>query len=143
MHKWHHEYTTCVAIASEHAHPMEFLAGNLLPLIAGPLLLRAHLYTVWSWLLVRIFISVEEHCGYSFPWSPARLLPFGATPDGHDFHHSQNVGMYASMFVFWDRLCGTDGAFCAHLRKKELAAESPAAAGESERPTTRARAKAA
>lgn len=118
VHKWHHEYTTVVCLSSEHAHPVEFAAGNLLPLIVGPIAVRSHLFTVWMWVFLRIYVSVEEHCGFAFPWSPVRLLPFMATPDGHDFHHSHNVGVYASQFVFWDRVCGTDKAYLEHLRKK-------------------------
>lgn len=121
VHKWHHEYTTVVCVSSEHAHPVEFVLGNLLPLIVGPMVLKSHLFTVWMWVVLRVFISLEEHCSYAFPFSPVRLLPFGTTPDGHDFHHSHNVGVYASMFIFWDRLCGTDKPFLEHLRKKRLA----------------------
>ena len=85
-----------------------------------------HLSTFAAWVALRIFISAEEHCGYSFPWSPARLLPFQATPASHDFHHSMNMGCFASQFTWWDRICGTDKAWVAHLRKQAAAGAQPA-----------------
>jgi sterol desaturase/sphingolipid hydroxylase (fatty acid hydroxylase superfamily) len=27
-------------------------------------------------------------CGYEFPWSPYRLLPFSGSSTAHDYHHS-------------------------------------------------------
>ncbi len=85
--------------------------GNLIPVIAGPILLRAHAATICAWVLVRIAVSIDEHSGYSFPWSPVHLLPFGASADGHDYHHSHNDGIYGSQFAWWDALCGTEGRF--------------------------------
>ena len=113
IHKTHHEYNhdgTAVS-ASEHAHPLEFILGNLLPVITPLLLLRAHLFTGVLFVALRVFVSAEEHCGYEFPWSPVRLLPFQACVSGHDYHHSHNTGVYASQFVWWDRALGTDRAF--------------------------------
>ncbi len=111
IHKIHHEYNHPITLASEHAHPVEFFVGNLLPVIAGPLLLRVHMYTLYAWVLVRIAVSIDEHSGYAFPWSPVRLLPFGATAEGHDYHHTHNDGVYASEFEVWDRAGGTTGKF--------------------------------
>lgn len=111
IHKVHHEYHHPIALSSEHAHPVEFILGNLLPVIAGPIITKAHMFTIWCWILLRIAVSIDEHCGYAFPWSPVRLLPFGATADGHDYHHTHNDGIFASQFVWWDWLCGTEGRF--------------------------------
>lgn len=112
IHKIHHEYYHPITLSSEHAHPIEFLVGNLFPLITGPTLLRSHMFTLWFWILIRIAVSIDEHCGYTFPWSFVRLIPFGATVDGHDFHHNQNNdAIFASQFTWWDALCGTDKGF--------------------------------
>jgi hypothetical protein len=112
VHKIHHEYHHPIALASEHAHPIEFFLGNLVPVITGPILLGSHCVTIWMWILVRIGVSIDEHGGYSFPWSPVRLLPFGATADGHDFHHSQDKNaMFASQFTVLDCLGGTEGRY--------------------------------
>lgn len=87
VHKVHHQYTHPVTQASEHAHPLEFIFGNLVPVIVPAILLKMHLFTAAFWVGLRIFVSAEEHCGYAFPWSPVRLLPFQASVEGHDFHH--------------------------------------------------------
>lgn len=121
VHKIHHQYNhdgTAVS-ASEHAHPIEFILGNLLPVITPLLLLRAHLFTAAIFTLVRVFVSAEEHCGYAFPWSPVRLLPIQACVEGHDYHHTHNTGVFASQFVWWDRMYGTDRAFLL-WRKQRL-----------------------
>jgi sterol desaturase/sphingolipid hydroxylase (fatty acid hydroxylase superfamily) len=127
IHKVHHEYTQNVVSASEHAHPVEFVVGNLLPVITPVILLRMHLFAAAVFTGVRIFVSAEEHCGYAFPWSPVRLLPFQASVEGHDFHHSHNVGVYASQFVWWDRLMGTDAHFLRWRAGRLDAADAAAA----------------
>jgi len=112
IHKIHHEYYHPITLSSEHAHPIEFLVGNLLPVMMGPTILKSHIITLWLWILIRITVSIDEHCGYTFPWSPVRLIPFGATVDGHDFHHNQNKdAIFASQFTWWDALLGTDKGF--------------------------------
>ena len=52
-------------------------------------------------------ISSENHCGYEFPCSPARVLPFLAGPSFHDNHHSLNYGSSAVAFYILDVLFGT------------------------------------
>ena len=113
VHSWHHAYTNVVGPASEHAHPFEYSIGNLLPVVVGPLLFKVHLYTWFSFLLVRVLVSIDEHSGFTVPWSPVRLLPFGATAEGHAWHHSHTDGMFASQFAWWDSLLGTDKAYLA------------------------------
>eukprot|EP00455_Lapot_gusevi_P014815 TRINITY_DN17463_c0_g1_i1.p1 TRINITY_DN17463_c0_g1~~TRINITY_DN17463_c0_g1_i1.p1 ORF type:complete len:157 (-),score=32.90 TRINITY_DN17463_c0_g1_i1:112-582(-) len=119
MHKWHHQYKETVGIAAEYAHPMEYLLANMIPTAIGPLLCGAHLYTFFMWLILRIGETIDGHCGYEFPWSPYRLIPFSGSASVHDFHHSHNVGNFASFFTWWDRICGTDHAWVEHLSHKK------------------------
>lgn len=119
IHKWHHRFSATIGIASESAHPIEFLLGNLVPVVAGPLLVRAHIFTFLLWLTVRIFETVDAHCGYEFPWSPARLLPFSITTAHHEYHHRHNQGCYGSMFMILDSLYGTDKSFIEFQQKEE------------------------
>jgi sterol desaturase/sphingolipid hydroxylase (fatty acid hydroxylase superfamily) len=58
-----------------------------------------------------VAVSHDEHCGFTFPWSPVRLLPFGSSAAAHAWHHSHTDGMYASQFSWWDSALGTDVAF--------------------------------
>lgn len=142
IHKVHHQYYHSFTLASEHAHPVEFLLANLVPLVMGPNLWNGaayffpslglapmHTVVLWMWILLRIAVSVEEHCGYEFPWSPMRILAtlpgplaLGASPGGHNWHHSANMGMYASQFAWWDALCGTDRAYKEWAAKQEKVA---------------------
>jgi sterol desaturase/sphingolipid hydroxylase (fatty acid hydroxylase superfamily) len=115
IHSYHHAYKEgVVALSSEHAHPLEYLVGNLIPVITGPLLLRSHMFTLWMFVFVRVTVSHDEHCGFTIPWSPVRLLPFGSSAAAHTWHHRYNLGMYASQFSFWDALLGTDKLFKEH-----------------------------
>ena len=111
VHKVHHSYRTSIGVASEYAHPLEFVLSNAIPFALGPLLCGAHYLTVWQWTLLRIGETVDGHSGYEFPWSPYRLLPLSGSSTAHDFHHSHNVGNFASFFTYWDRICGTDQPF--------------------------------
>lgn len=109
IHKIHHKYTNTVSIASEYAHPLEFLVSNLLTTSSGSLLLgrRTHITTYAIWILLRVGETSDGHCGYEFSWSPYRLLPFSGSSDFHNYHHLNYKGNYGSLFTFWDRICGT------------------------------------
>ena len=59
--------------------------------------------------VLNIGLSVEDHCGYDFPWAIHRLVPFclyGGAPH-HDLHHLKFKSNYAPYFTHWDRLFGT------------------------------------
>jgi sterol desaturase/sphingolipid hydroxylase (fatty acid hydroxylase superfamily) len=123
IHKIHHEYNLPIALASEHAHPLEFMFGNGLPVIVGPQLTMCHSFTFSVWILIRIATSIDNHCGYAFPLSPVRLLPFGSTAEGHDHHHAKNDGMIASEFTIADVLFRSLGTFRGWKAKKYLTVE--------------------
>lgn len=122
IHKRHHEFRILkgMSIASEYTHPVESFVGNILPVVAGPILLSSHLVTVAVWLVIRMLKTCDAHSGYNFPWSPFNAgFPMNEARR-HDFHHSANMGSYGSFFVVWDRLCGTDNAFKARQRKNKM-----------------------
>jgi len=121
IHSIHHEYHVPISLAAEHAHVLEFLIGNLAPATAGAFILQAHITTLWLFIVIRVFVSVEEHSGYDFPWSPCRLLPFGsATAAGHDFHHSNDgKAIFASQFHFLDSYFNTDAEFESFISTRE------------------------
>ena len=119
----HHEWRVSTTLAAEHAHVLEFVVGTLGPATAGALLLRSHALTLWMFVCMRVCVSFEEHAGYALPWSPCRLVPFGATVEGHDWHHANSgAGVYASEFAVLDNVLGTEGGF-------EAAREARAAKG--------------
>lgn len=79
IHKLHHEWTAPVGVVSIYAHPIEHVLANLVPAVAGPLLMGAHVAMLWLWLGIVIVTTVIHHSGYHFP--------FMSSPEFHDFHH--------------------------------------------------------
>lgn len=116
IHKIHHEYNSSVGIAAEYSHPIEFLFTSY-PSIAGAEILRSrmHTYTYFVWVVIRIWETVDGHCGYSFPWVPFRLFPLQSPGGYHEFHHSHNVGNYSSFFTIWDTLTGSNKSFYNYM----------------------------
>uniref|UniRef100_A0A1I8GYD2 Fatty acid hydroxylase domain-containing protein n=1 Tax=Macrostomum lignano TaxID=282301 RepID=A0A1I8GYD2_9PLAT len=115
VHKLHHEWQAPVAAVAMYAHPVEFLLSNLLPVLAGPLLLNCCLATECVWLSISVATTVIHHSGYRLP-----LLP---SPDFHDYHHLKFVGNYGVLGVL-DRLHGTDSAFRTYLAKGRVDTQS-------------------
>jgi methylsterol monooxygenase/4-alpha-methyl-delta7-sterol-4alpha-methyl oxidase len=120
IHKEHHDYLVSVSIASEYAHPVDFMLSSIIPSSVGATILapKIHLSTGLMFSVMRTLESIDGHSGYEFPWSPYRLLPFSASAQYHDFHHSHNVGNYSSFFTFWDTIFGTNIDYYGHLEKK-------------------------
>jgi 4-alpha-methyl-delta7-sterol-4alpha-methyl oxidase len=55
--------------------------------------------------------TVDGHCGYEFPWSMYRFIPFSGSSEYHNFHHYRNVGNYSSFFTYLDSAFGTNLEF--------------------------------
>jgi sterol desaturase/sphingolipid hydroxylase (fatty acid hydroxylase superfamily) len=113
VHKVHHENAVVYCLSAIHAHPVEYLLGNIGPMFLGPILLgkRMHVLSVAGWFFVRSTETIDTHSGYAFPWSPYRIMPFQLDQDYHFFHHESNVGNYATFFTWWDTIFGTNKAF--------------------------------
>ena len=73
----------------------------------GPLLVGAHVVTLWIWLAFRQWEAAEGHCGYEFAVTPTHLFPGNDGARHHDFHHARVRGNYAGFFPIWDRVFGT------------------------------------
>lgn len=121
IHKIHHEYNNPIGISAEYAHPIEFVLANLIPTSMGSKILgsKVHLATYALWGALRIFETIDGHCGYEFSWSPYRLLPLSGSANYHNYHHTHNVGNYGSFFMIWDLLMGTNKSYFSYLSKKE------------------------
>jgi len=123
IHKKHHDHAAPFGIAAEYAHPVESLMLGVGSLF-GPMLLSRHLFTLWAWLLVRVYQTVEAHSGYTFPWNPTRFIPFWGGAHFHDFHHETFVGNYSSTFTYMDRIFGTSKSYYNRLEKRQQEAET-------------------
>nr|XP_060621505.1 fatty acid hydroxylase domain-containing protein 2 [Anolis sagrei ordinatus]XP_060621506.1 fatty acid hydroxylase domain-containing protein 2 [Anolis sagrei ordinatus]XP_060621507.1 fatty acid hydroxylase domain-containing protein 2 [Anolis sagrei ordinatus]XP_060621508.1 fatty acid hydroxylase domain-containing protein 2 [Anolis sagrei ordinatus]XP_060621509.1 fatty acid hydroxylase domain-containing protein 2 [Anolis sagrei ordinatus]XP_060621510.1 fatty acid hydroxylase domain-containing len=102
IHKKHHEWTAPIGIVSVYAHPVEHVVSNMLPVIAGPVLLGSHVTSITVWLCLALLATSVSHCGYHLPFLPS--------PEFHDFHHLKFNQCYGVLGVL-DRLHGTDTIF--------------------------------
>jgi len=106
IHGWHHYIITPWAITGHYMHPIEYILTGTLAL-AGPLLVGAHVVTLWIWFAFRQWEAAEGHCGYEFPWSPTHFFPLNDGAAHHDAHHAKVRGNYAGFFPWVDAAFGT------------------------------------
>lgn len=53
--------------------------------------------------------TVDDHCGYKFPWDPFQVIT-GNNASYHDIHHQswgKDTNFSQPFFTFWDRVLGT------------------------------------
>jgi methylsterol monooxygenase/4-alpha-methyl-delta7-sterol-4alpha-methyl oxidase len=106
VHAVHHRIKNTCAMDGNYFHWLEFVLTGTLSLV-GPLLIGAHVYVVWIWIVIRQFEAADGHCGYDFPLNPMRLFPLYKGPAYHDFHHARFKGNYAGFLPYLDSLMGT------------------------------------
>jgi len=106
IHGWHHRILTPWAVTGHYMHPVEYLLTATVALV-GPLLLGAHVVTVWLWFTFRQWEAAEGHCGYDFPWTPTHFLPLSDGAVHHDAHHERVRGNYAGFLGYLDGVFGT------------------------------------
>ncbi|KAJ1961527.1 C-4 sterol methyl oxidase [Dispira parvispora] len=128
IHKQHHEFAAPFGLTAEYAHPLEVVILGM-GTIGGPLLWvmatgNLHIVTVFLWIVVRLFQTVDSHSGYDFPWSLRNWVPFWSGAEHHDYHHMAFVNNYSTSFRWWDYLCGTDGKYRAWRKEKDLMAQT-------------------
>lgn len=125
VHGRHHRVHTPWAITGLYMHPLEYVATGTIALI-GPVLVEAHVVTLWLWTAFRQWEAAEGHCGYRLPFSPSGWLPFSHAAVHHDFHHARVRGNYAGFLALWDRVLGTEARDYRADRERLLARERSA-----------------
>ncbi|KAF4729958.1 hypothetical protein FOZ62_006797, partial [Perkinsus olseni] len=98
IHKIHHRFTNPVPFQSTYAHPVEHVFSNVLPLIAGPLLLKTHVLFTGFWLQSALLSTLIAHSGYKYLQSFNSAL--------HDLHHERFNCNYGEIGLM-DYLHGT------------------------------------
>ncbi|KAJ6031657.1 hypothetical protein N7540_002389 [Penicillium herquei] len=109
FHSRHHRLYVPYAFGALYNHPVEgFLldtAGTGIGFLVSGMTNRQGM---WFFTMSTIK-TVDDHCGYAFPWDPLQHF----TPNNaayHDIHH-QSWGIKTNFsqpfFIFWDRLLGT------------------------------------
>lgn len=106
IHGWHHTILTPWAVTGHYMHPLEYVITGTVALV-GPVLVGAHVVTLWLWFAFRQWEAAEGHCGYDFPWSPTHLFPLSDGAIHHDVHHERVKGNYAGFFPWTDAYFGT------------------------------------
>ncbi|KAG8166350.1 hypothetical protein KVR01_002039 [Diaporthe batatas] len=128
IHKLHHTYSAPFGLAAEYASPIEVMLLALgtvgSPILWVSLTGDLHLFTMYVWIVLRLFQAIDAHSGYDFPWSLRHFLPVWAGADHHDTHHEKFIGNYASSFRWWDYFLDTEAGEAASKarREKKLAA---------------------
>ena len=84
------------AIAAAYSHPLEHLAGNLLPVLIAIAAFHPHYLAIVGFALDGILSTLCNHSGYEWP----------AGSSAHDRHHKYFEGNYGRLGIF-DWLHGT------------------------------------
>jgi sphinganine C4-monooxygenase len=109
FHSRHHRLYVPYAYGALYNHPFE---GFLLDTLGASLAFKATGMTLRQGTCFFGFSTiktVDDHCGYAFPWDPLQLITSNNAAY-HDIHH-QTWGIKTNFsqpfFTFWDQLLGT------------------------------------
>lgn len=119
FHKVHHEYKQNTVLAAQHEHPIDYVITIATPALLAVVAVDPHSFTLFQWIAWLIVANLDDHCGYAFPWSPVRWFWLAAATDQHEFHHSKNLGCFASKLGLYDRLFKSDLKYLAWRAKRE------------------------
>jgi len=128
FHSRHHRLYVPYAYGALYNHPLEgfvldTLGTGLAYLVTGMTVRQS----MWFFTCSTIK-TVDDHCGYAFPWDPLQKLT-GNNAGYHDVHH-QSWGIKTNFsqpfFTFWDGLLGTKydgGDVSAKYERSRVAAQ--------------------
>ncbi|GAB1737902.1 hypothetical protein NU219Hw_g2374t1 [Hortaea werneckii] len=128
FHSRHHRLYVPYAYGALYNHPFEgFLLDTLgtgVAYLASGMTVRQ---SMWFFTMSTIK-TVDDHCGYAFPWDPLQRLTSN-NAGYHDVHH-QSWGIKTNFsqpfFTFWDGLLGTKwvgGDVSARYERARIAAQ--------------------
>lgn len=128
FHSRHHRLYVPYAYGALYNHPFEgFLLDTLGTGIAYLVSGMTVRQSMWFFTMSTIK-TVDDHCGYAFPWDPLQHLTSN-NAGYHDVHH-QSWGIKTNFsqpfFTFWDGLLGTKwvgGDVSARYERAKLAAQ--------------------
>ena len=127
VHALHHQYYAPFIFVTQYAAPPEIFAVSIFSMLV-PVSMGAHPLSQWVWLIMSVQFSLEAHCGYDFPYSVDKLLPFiglgGAVH--HDLHHQWPRTNFQPFLTYADWLCGTS---TAQVLERDQAAKARASKG--------------
>lgn len=128
LHSRHHRLYVPYAFGALYNHPVEGFVLDTLG--TGVAYLATGMNTrqgMWFFTCSTIK-TVDDHCGYAFPWDPLQHITSNNAAY-HDVHH-QSWGIKTNFsqpfFTFWDRLLGTvwsGGDVSARYERSRIAAQ--------------------
>lgn len=120
IHSVHHRIRNTCGINGNYMHWLEYALTATLTLV-GPMLIGAHIYVIWIWVILRQVEGADGHIGYDIPWNPAHLFPVYQGPVYHDFHHAKFKGNYAGFLPYLDKYLGKTHvpAYLRYLKGKK------------------------
>ncbi|KAL6850839.1 Sphingolipid C4-hydroxylase sur2 [Amphichorda felina] len=127
FHSRHHRLYVPYAYGALYNHPFE---GFLLDSLGAGIGFKLSGMSIRQGTLFFCFSTiktVDDHCGYEFPWDPLQLITSNNAAY-HDIHH-QTWGIKTNFsqpfFTFWDRILSTryEGSRSNRLADKKPAAE--------------------
>ncbi len=86
IHYQHHQMVDCIGFGALYCHWIEFLFGNMLPTVIGPIIMEdVHLYSLCTWSFLAASNVVISHSGYSL------------FDTSHLIHHAVRTKNYGTM----------------------------------------------
>ncbi|KAI5613386.1 cholesterol 25-hydroxylase-like protein, partial [Silurus asotus] len=106
FHQSHHMNKYTFALAAQDSDIVELVSQQVLAM-CSTIVVGCHPISEILFYLMNIWLAVEDHCGYNFPWGLHRILPFFGGAPFHQAHHQHFTGNYAPYFTHWDLIFGT------------------------------------
>lgn len=141
LHSRHHRLYVPYAYGALYNHPVE---GFMLDTLGTGLAFKLVGMTTRQGMCLFTGLTiktVDDHCGYAFPWDPMQLISSNNAAY-HDVHH-QSWGIKTNFsqpcFIFWDRLLGTmwaGGDVSARYQRDKIAAQKKVDAAGHEKGVT-------
>eukprot|EP01095_Lingulamoeba_sp_RSL-Kostka_P017869 TRINITY_DN9558_c0_g1_i1.p1 TRINITY_DN9558_c0_g1~~TRINITY_DN9558_c0_g1_i1.p1 ORF type:complete len:511 (-),score=109.72 TRINITY_DN9558_c0_g1_i1:159-1691(-) len=107
VHSVHHKYKSVFSWVTQFVHPVELIFTALFAALC-PIILFCHPITNWVWLFVNIYVSIDAHCGFDFPWALHNILPGYGGSKAHDMHHQRPLTNFEPFFTYLDKLFNTE-----------------------------------
>ena len=85
LHSWHHRLYVSYSYGALYSNPIEGFLDSC-SAVAAERLTGMSIRQTTLLFIIAIFKTVDDHCGYSFPFDPLRLFTSNNS-DYHDIHH--------------------------------------------------------
>ncbi len=105
FHRTHHLSTNPTPFASFSFHPVEALLETIwiLPVL---MIIPIHKYSLITFAFISFLNNIKGHLGFELSSGSRRYLN---SSTHHSMHHRLFKSNYGLYFLFWDRICKTEG----------------------------------